>query len=146
MSPSEAIEKMKSFDVERAIELAATSQDFLLSVAKANRMQLKMGLKSDGERIGKYRSKPYAEKKNSMNGLAGMGNVDLILTGAFEKGIFAQSEGDTLEIGSTDTKTEMLTTKYGEEIFGLMDDSIQDVTPILQKEFNKIAENEAPLA
>ena len=45
--------------------------------------------------------------------------VTLFSTGAFQEAMFTRVEGDRLVTGSTDSKTEDLTAKYGESIFGL---------------------------
>lgn len=138
-------EKYRSFDVEKALYMATSSRDFLLEVVQANIHQLKLGLRADGERIGEYRNEAYAKKKAQMNPAAGYGNVDLIYKGDFSKGIFAQAEGDLIEISSTDEKTADLESRYGDSIMGLMDESISDVNPTLQGELNKQVNEEINL-
>jgi hypothetical protein len=49
--------------------------------------------------------------------------VTLKDTGDFHEAIFARKEGDFLLINSTDEKTNSLTTKYGEIIFGLTEEN-----------------------
>lgn len=87
-------------------------------IAERNRQQMREG-KGSRQNIGKYRSSIYAKYKNAVNPLAGIGNVDLILTGAFTRGIAVTVTGEDYNIWSSDTKTEDLVTRYGGQIFGL---------------------------
>lgn len=80
--------------------------------------QLKRGIKKDGKGIGKYKNKAYAKKKNQMNALPGLGNVDLILTGALKNDIFVDVRETTFVIDSANEKTGGLIKKYGDP-FGL---------------------------
>lgn len=77
------------------------------------------GERSDGKKIGKYKSVPYAVRKQAMNPLAGFKIVDLRLSGEFHGGIFADVREDKVVFDSLDSKTEDLVDKYGEKIFGL---------------------------
>ena len=81
--------------------------------------QMLRGLKSTGAIIGKYKNKDYAIKKANMNPLAGINNVDLRLTGEFQRNIKLKFFSSSFEIFSTDWKFEELSNKYGNEIFGL---------------------------
>ncbi len=94
--------------------------------------QLKHGKNKKGELIGKYRSKSYAKKKNQLNPLAGLGNVDLILTGALKNDIFVDVRPDVFVIDSADSKTGELIKKYGDP-FGLSKESNIELLPALQK-------------
>lgn len=93
--------------------------------------QLKHGTKKDGKIIGKYRNDAYAAKKNRQNPLAGLGNVDLILTGALKNDIFIDVRPDVFVIDSADEKTGELIKKYGDP-FGLSKESNIDLIPSLQ--------------
>jgi len=62
-----------------------------------------------------------------MNGLAGFGNVDLILTGAWSNSLFPIKKGDGFFFDSSNDKNSELISKYGLDILGLN-----------QKTFNKI--------
>ncbi len=78
-------------------------------------------MNAKGEKIGKYRSSKYARVKNEMNPLAGLGNVDLKLTGAFHAGIKVTVNAETFTTESIDKKGPDLKAKYG-EVFGLDED------------------------
>lgn len=87
-----------------------------------------------GKKIGKYKSKSYRKKKFDMNPLAGYGNVDLKLTGIFQKNIKIYFFSTSFFFTSTDSKTKKLTGDYGEDIFGLNPKSRkpvikEDITP-----------------
>jgi len=79
------------------------------------------GERPDGRKIGKYSSAnaEYAIFKNQINPLAGIGNVDLLLTRSFTGKMFVEVTGKGYEFDSTDSKTANLLIKYGNEIMGL---------------------------
>jgi hypothetical protein len=84
-------------------ELVADSLDYTRSELIAyQRYQMLQGYKADGTRIGKYKNKYYAAKKYAQNPLAGIGNNSVVF-------------------GSTDTKTNDLQERFGNDIFGLRD-------------------------
>ncbi len=84
--------------------------------------QLKKGLKKSGEKIGRYRNPVYAQKKFNQNPLAGLGNVDLKLTGDLYSATFLDVRDTELVIDSSDEKTQGLIDKYGDP-FGLSEES-----------------------
>ena len=67
MDAFELLDKVKAFDVEQAVEVAFSSDAFLRSVEGEQLKQMRAGKNADGKRIGKYRNKAYAKKKNEMN-------------------------------------------------------------------------------
>tara|TARA_R110002126_G_scaffold56099_1_gene150181 strand:+ start:1481 stop:1924 length:444 start_codon:yes stop_codon:yes gene_type:complete len=80
--------------------------------------ELQSGIRPDGAPIGEYSQslmgKEYAEYKNNKNPIPGLGQVDLIDTGAFAKGnkvIYIGSKFYT--ISSSDSKAPALIKKYG---------------------------------
>ena len=77
----------------------------------ANQTQLQQSIDSDGDWLGEYRSIAYANLK-------GRPDVDLKLTGDFYRGMFVDANKYPVVFSSRDEKTEMLTAKYGDEIFG----------------------------
>jgi hypothetical protein len=63
--------------------------------------------------------------------------------GDFHKGMFVENKGGVALIGSSDSKTGDLTSRYGEAILGLTSEETEQVVklwvdPELQKIFNKI--------
>lgn len=96
-------------------------------ITDLNRKQLKYGRKSDGERVGVYRSREYKLMKIEMNPLAG-GYVDLTLTGDFTNMLTLRRDSDKVaEIYSADEKATMLKEKYGNDIYGLNEGSVGEL-------------------
>lgn len=85
-----------------------------------------LGKDPDGNEIGVYsRSQigaEYAFFKNTINPLAGVGNVDLTLTGALGKGIKVKPLGESFEVFSTDSKFDEIADKYGDYNFNISED------------------------
>jgi len=94
---------------------------------KAKINELEFGLRPDYKKIGNYRSDSYAFTKNNLNPLAGFGNVDLMLTGAFANSLFPVKSTVGYMFDASDQKKGDLIAKYGMDIMGLS-----------QKSFNKI--------
>lgn len=108
---------------------------------KAKIDEFRHGRTPEGQTIGYYAWADYEAKKVTMNPLAG-GTVDLILTGAFTRGLFV----DNLNKGffyfdSTDRKADKLFAEpspyrggsYGDTIRGLNEETWMDI------QVNKIA-------
>ena len=96
-------------------------EDFLKSIEPdlidANTAQLDDGMNSIGFQLPPYASPEYARMK-------GRAIPDLKLTGDFREAFFVKSIGDVLKIDSTDDKRDKLIKKYGLDIFGLTDESL----------------------
>jgi hypothetical protein len=119
----EAIERVNVMDIARtAIERTAAG---MIELQQSQMMEGKGKTKN----IGRYRNKQYAQFKSELNPTAGLGNVDLKLTGAFFAGMEAKLDGDDINIDSTDEKAAGLTSKYGGQIWGLNDKN--------QKQYNE---------
>jgi len=96
-----------------------TSDEIIL----LNQAQLyKSSLDSLGNNLGGYYFELYENLKKELNPTLG-GLVDLYLRGDFYSGFFVSIEEDTFVIGSTDSKSDDLESKYGKAIFGLSDES-----------------------
>lgn len=108
--------KALNFDTIIGDVLHDNSQSLVLS----QQQQMLRGETAEaGKKIGKYKNKSYRKKKFEMNVLAGYGNVDLRLTGIFQKSIKLYFFSKSFFFTSSDSKTKKLTGKYGEDIFGL---------------------------
>lgn len=88
-------------------------------VVALNTGQLMVGLNSDGESLGEYASRSYADMKRTLNP---RGVVDLKLTGHFHENFFVAVELP-LTVWSYDGKTDDLTKKYGRNLFGLTEEN-----------------------
>jgi hypothetical protein len=118
---AEVIALWRALDVEAiAKESIHANQDAIVTMQAE---QMRLGKKSTGDKIGYYRSVAYAQLKQSMGSIAPFRVPDLLLTGAFYGGLKVNLSGDKLELTSADEKTPMLVARYGEDIFGLGEDS-----------------------
>ena len=98
-----------------------------------NQEQWKYGQAADGGRIGRYRSKAYAEFKSSQNSLPGKWNVDLILTGQTVESMTLDLNADVLQVEINDTYN--LLEKYGDRILGLNEKSRSHYVEVLRPVF-----------
>jgi hypothetical protein len=84
-----------------------------------------------------YKYDSYAEMKQEMNSRPDFGTPDLRLTGAFYNSFYF--DFDTLEVTSSDAKTETLKEKYGNRgknpIFGLNEETVSRYRPIFNPKF-----------
>lgn len=111
------LQRIKEQDLQKQMDNFVI-QDRNLKREKIN--ELKKGQNPDGSKIGDYRSPGYARFKFGKNSLAGFGNVDLILTGAFSNSLFPTKISPSHYIfGATDSKRFDLIDKYGYDIMGL---------------------------
>lgn len=135
-------ENIKSLKVK---DIAIDAIDKTLEVAVSlNVEQLTMGKNSDGTKIKpSYRSKKYAQLKANKNPKPGMWTPDLILTGAFTESFKIDISGDNLKYSATDSKAPELTKKYGDDIFGLSENSNEYyaqniVFPVMMETINQM--------
>jgi hypothetical protein len=91
------------------------------------RERWRKGLRPSGDIIGNYRNFSYEMEKRSRNPLAG-GTVDLIDTGALNRGLVVNSLADSVfNIFSTDEKAVDIASKYGLDVYGLTREEEQEV-------------------
>ena len=89
--------------------------------------RFELGLRPNGNFIGKYKSKSYELYKASLNPRAG-GAVDLIRTGSFTNNLFVDGKGNRKFIfDSSDRKTKLLKGKYGDDIMGFNDEDWEEL-------------------
>jgi hypothetical protein len=129
MTIDRMINNVKSLNFNEVIGNALHKSSDDLVIAQQQQM-LRGETAMQGQKIGKYKSKSYRKKKFDMNPLAGYGNVDLKLTGIFQKNIKIYFFSESFFLTSTDSKTAKLVGAYGEEIFGL---SPKSRKPIITK-------------
>ena len=94
--------------------LSATMPQYV----ERNRKQMQEG-KGKTKNIGRYRSPEYARFKANLYPTAGLGNVDLQLTGSFQSMMKAEISGSDILVTSDDDKAGDLEAKYGGQIYGL---------------------------
>jgi hypothetical protein len=133
-------DKIQKVDVDQVIETSMEEVSPLMS--DRQRGQMIEGVNKKGAKIGRYRNAAYARKKNQMNPIPGFGIPDLLLTGAFYRGIYTEVRGSRVIIDSTDEKAPKLVKQYGEEIFGLNKSTKvefirEDLRPVFMREIKK---------
>ena len=111
-------------------------------ILDSNIAQLQIGIDSFGQFLREYASDAYAHFKQEHGSRAPFGIADLKLTGDFHSGFVLKYTGGEFVITSTDSKTDDLVAKYGKDIFGLANESIEDIRPHLQASFIKLFRNE----
>lgn len=101
-------------------------------LADLNIEQLNKGLRSDGTVMPDY-SQVSVEFYGKPDG-----PIKLKDTGAFYQGAYVRVTGDQVKFSSTDQKTEMLTERYRESIFGLNDQyKGEAIREVIQPTLNK---------
>lgn len=137
------IDRLAALDFQQiAIECMKSNEPILLD---ANIDQLKHGKRSNGEQIGTYKNESYARMKNRMNSLPGLDSVDLILTGAFARGIFINFTQDSMIFDSSAAEkgTGNLLETWGKNVVGIfMTDPLKND---IQLEFIAIVKNKIAL-
>lgn len=81
---------------------------------------------ADGDRLPYYKSIGYSSIKNKMNPSLGFGKPDLKNEGDFYRGFFVKVTKEEFELDSKDDKSGELKKKYGDKIFGLSEDHIEE--------------------
>lgn len=98
--------KMEILQLEATYEAAD-------EIVELNQDQLWAGRRADGEMLPDYAD--------------GSGPIKLFDTGRFYDGFFVERKGSFPITISSDNKVEMLTKRYGDEIFGLTRESIKEL-------------------
>lgn len=100
-------------------------QDFILEELNQND-QLRKGLKANGKEVGFYRNDGYADFKQAIGSKAPTGTVDLVVTGDFYSTFAVDITPKGFQITANTGIYEFdFAQKYGEEILGLSEESIQ---------------------
>lgn len=102
-------------------------------IGDVQKEQMQKGFRQDGKKIGRYASKKYASAKFGQNSRAGLGFVDLKLTGAFYSGFITTVTPEAFKTFSLDDKNGKLTVKYNP--FGLNEESKKDYSVKLRPVF-----------
>lgn len=99
-------------------------------ILDANTAQLSVGKDSMGRLLEEYESDAYAKMKKGppFNSKAPMGIPNLYLEGDFYEGFTLKYSGYEMTITSTDVKTDRLVAKYGEDIFGLSEEQLKNLS------------------
>ena len=138
----EMLRRVQAVDLQKAgTNIVANTKPELITKNKEQLMD--SGVNRLGVKLRKYRSNSYAARKHAINPFPGFGNPDLYRTGAFQQGFKLKlTSSNKFEIYSDDSKSKMLTEKYGSDIFGLTEESKNEyrqevMHPELVKELKK---------
>jgi hypothetical protein len=94
-------------------------------IVALNTQQMDKGIKSDSSSIGSYKNYNYKQRFTP---------VDLLKDGDFRRAIDIIPEDNSFVLIDTDSKTPMLTKKYGTEIIGLTSEDMDSTGQILLPE------------
>lgn len=100
-----------------------------------NIAQLESGKDSLGAFLDQYASDAYAKFKKFHGSQAPLGIPDLKLEGDFHSGFILKADGSEFIFTSTDEKKDRLVDKYGEDIFGLSEDSLSSIREVILESF-----------
>ncbi len=100
-----------------------------------NVAQLAEGKDALGNLLDEYASDEYAQFKIAIGSQAPLGIPNLLLEGDFTEGFVLKIDGADYFITSTDEKKDRLRDKYGEDIFGLLEESLEILRPDILESF-----------
>lgn len=122
---SEMLANVRKIDLRNA--LPRLIEETGSGIIRLNQKELKLGLLSTGEQIQpKYKSTPYAKKKNALNPAPGFGVPDEYVTGAFYSKFYVKASLTAFETGSTDEKAARLEGFYSQDQYGIADKDIPE--------------------
>lgn len=98
-------------------------QQYLVGDIFSNGRKAKYSKKS---RVVEGGTELYRDFKNKLNPKAGLGNVDLILSGSFINSFFLKEKGEGYIFEASDSKADDLLGRYGEDIFNLNNKAFND--------------------
>jgi hypothetical protein len=114
----EIIDRLKRIESELSKTLVNVINENDKELEDAQRNQMAVGKNALNKNIGRLRNQKYASIKKAKGGKAPKGIADLKNNGSFYKGIKASANQTTFTLTSTDSKKDLLTQKYTNEIFG----------------------------
>jgi hypothetical protein len=123
----QSVKKVKSFDFEKAILKVVKDNDNTAIDLNTDSQLFDKGIDSTGSLL----PGPYAPMTIGIKSILGQPTDRITLrdTGDFHDGFFMDASKFPLVIDSSDSKTSELKSEWGEDIFGLTDES--------QTEFNE---------
>jgi hypothetical protein len=112
-------------------------------IIDANTAQLEVGQDALGNLLDDYASTFYAEFKKAIGSNAPLGTPNLKLEGDFYAGFTLNVDGEQYFLTSTDEKAGDLAFKYGQDIFGLSEESLEKIRPLVLESFLILLRKEA---
>jgi len=124
---AQSVKKVKAFDFEKAILKVVKDNDNIAIDLNTDNQLFDKGIDSTGSLL----PGPYAPMTIEIKSILGqpIDRITLRDTGDFHDGFFMDASKFPLVIDSSDSKTSELKSEWGEDIFGLTDES--------QTEFNE---------
>lgn len=120
-------EVLEGLDIEEIS--AQVVQDNSEIIADLNAGQLAQGIRADSKPILPEYSPLTVQLKKEKSGLSAVtDHVTLFDKGDFYKGLEVLVKGTEIDYGSNDPKSGKLQTKYGDQIFGLTEDSADELS------------------
>jgi hypothetical protein len=123
MTEAQLYDKLRHVDRKVKTIVGKSIRKNANSLRKMNIEQLRKGVDSNGEQLGKYKDRKWIAKRKKRNRQVQF--VDLRFTGDFQKAMYVKFDGKEINFGSKDWKQDILVHHWGEEIFGLTDDNMQ---------------------
>lgn len=115
MTLGELQTNLQTFDIRK--EVVEVFEETRGDLKKLNQGQLSIGQKSDGHYLPDYSTASVVHFGKPA------GPIRLYDTGAFWEGIQVEARSDGFKFTDSDSKTSMLTKRYGRDILGLSPDS-----------------------
>lgn len=128
MTISEYLNKLKTFNLLTEIEEIINENE--KQVVELIERQLAEGRRGDGTLLPLYKETTKLIKKQTGGILLG-DRIALIDTGEFWKSIFATAYKGSVEIDAKDWKRDELIARYGDEVFLLAEDSLEELSKLV---------------
>lgn len=96
-------------------------------IAEVKRNEFAFGQRPDRSKIGTYANPDYSFKKSMMNPLAGLGQVDLTLTGASNRSLFVKPQAGGFAFEANTKQWGINVDRYG-----------KDIQSVNQKDFEQV--------
>lgn len=125
--------KLKSSTQNIESDILSLLVDREAEIRELIKSRWKLGKRPDGDIIGLYRDSSYQIFKSNMNSLSG-GTVDLILSGDLVNRIKIVLQSKGIEIISTDSKFDEISTKYGIDNFNITEGEEKEMLDEIMKE------------
>jgi hypothetical protein len=132
--------RVKNLNVNELIDRAVLDNE--AEILDANTAQLSQGKNAFDQFLEEYATQAYAQFKKAIGSQAPLGIPNLLLEGDFYSGFTLTVNNGEYIIDSTDEKTTDLTNKYGIDIFGLSEESLREIRPLILESLQNLIRNE----
>lgn len=137
------IRELQTFENEvdkLVLDIVEENKDLVLDMNTKDQL-FERGINSKGEKINPPYT-PFTVRQKRIKGQP-TDRVTLRDEGDFHSSFYMKRSAEQIEISATDSKTEALVWQYGDEIFGLSPDNLEEISenyvkPELEKHIQKI--------